>query len=222
MMADRVVIAKRGVSRLSSDTVIGGALLLVVAVVLRFLVHYALPYFGFDPAYFGDFWPHRVRLIFHICGGALALSCGPFQFWTGLRQRAMHFHKWTGRLYLIGVLVGSIGAFLIGVYSKPQNFGVALMSLAVAWIAVTGTAYAAILRGLVNLHKEWMVKSYLLTFAFVTFRLLNDNLSGLAQHLGGSVDERSANITWISWLLPLAIYEATLQWRKIFATRQLA
>lgn len=221
-MADRVVLQDRSAIRFPKDGLIATAVLLTIGVALRFLFHYALPYFRFDRAYFGYYWPHRVRLIFHICGGILALSCGPFQFWTGLRQRAMTIHAWTGRLYLVGVLVGSTGAFLMSVFTTPRSFGVALIFLASAWIVVTGIAYAAILRGIVTLHKEWMVRSYLVTFAFVSFRLLHDNLPAVAKHLGESENDVLANITWISWLLPLAIYEVIRQSRKIMYARRVA
>jgi hypothetical protein len=219
-MADRVAVPARGPARISKGKLTTVATLLVVAVALRFLIHYALPYFRFDPAYFDYYWPHRIRLIFHICGGILALSCGPFQFWTGLRRRAMAFHVWTGRLYLVGVAVGSTGAFLMGVFSTPRNFGVALMFMASAWILITGIAYAAIIRGLVSLHKEWMVRSYLLTFGFVTFRLVNDSLPGLARYLGGEFNDRGANLAWACWLVPVGIFELILQSRRIFAAKQ--
>ena len=219
-MADRALTPARAPSKISKDTLITAAILIVVAVALRFLFHYAFPYFRFDPKYFDYYWPHRIRLIFHISGGILALTCGPFQFWTGLRQRAMNFHMWTGRLYLVGVAVGSTGAFLMGVFTTPKSFGFALMFMASAWILISGIALAAILRGMVSLHKEWMVRSYLTTFGFVTFRILNDNLPALAQRLGGSGGDNLANITWVSWLVPLGIYELILQSRRIFGTKQ--
>ena len=221
-MANTVAIPDRGESRFSKDAVIGGALLVVAGIALRFLVHYALPYFWFDPTHFRGFWPHRARLILHISGGILALSCGPFQFWTGLRRSAMSFHRWTGRLYLLGVLLGSIGAFLLGVYAKPYSFGIALMFMAAAWIVVTGTAYAAILRGMVSLHKEWMVRSYIVSFGFVTFRILREYFPGVAHGLGGSAADSLANLTWISWLIPLGIYEVILQARRIFGASPIA
>lgn len=123
------------------------------------------------------------------------MSCGPFQFWTGLRHRAMAFHVWTGRLYLVGVAVGSTGAFMMSIFTTPKSFGVSLMFLASAWIVATGLAYGAILRGMVTLHKEWMVRSYLVTFAFVLFRLVHDSLPTIARSLGESDNDGLANLT---------------------------
>jgi len=46
--------------------------------------------------------------------------------------------------------------------------------LAAAWASTTAMAYYAIRRGLVEIHKEWMVRAYVVTFAFVTFRVFSD------------------------------------------------
>jgi hypothetical protein len=215
-MASRSAIPGFHWKHRTSNTLSALGLLVLLGVGIRFLLHYAVPYFRFDPAYFEDFWPHRMRLILHICGGIPALLCGPFQFWTGLRHKAMGLHRWTGRVYLVGVCVGVTGAFLISIFTTPRSFGVALMSLATAWFMTTAFAYLAIMRRKVQLHKEWMVRSYLVTFAFVTFRLVHDNLPGVASRLGGSPDDTYANLTWLSWVLPLAIFELVLQWRRLF------
>lgn len=219
-MADRIVVQESFSSRQSAHLLTGAALLLVGSIAAGFIARYAWPYFGFDPVHFKDFWPHRVRLILHICGGMLALCCGPLQLWTGLRRQAMTFHRWTGKVYLLGVAVGSVGGYALAIYSKPAGFGVAIMIMSTAWILTTAVAYAAILHGRVNLHKEWMVRSYLVTFAFVTIRLMLDGLPGITSRLGGSVPERVINVVWISWLFPVAVYEMILQARRIFGSKQ--
>jgi Predicted membrane protein (DUF2306) len=186
---------------------LSAALLVVVGLALKFLVHYALPYFAFDPNYFDYYWPHRFRLITHICGGILALTFGPFQFWTGLRQKALYLHRWTGILYLLGVLVGASGAGMMAVFSTPRNFGISLGFMALAWLSATAIAYLAILRRQITLHKEWMVRSYLITFGFVTFRLISDYPPGV--HWGTFAD-RAATIAWSCWVVPIMVYEVIL------------
>jgi uncharacterized membrane protein YozB (DUF420 family) len=216
-VATDATLPRRSSKWFSSTAAVTAILLLASAVAARFLVHYAAPYFRFDAKQFDYYWPHRFRLITHISGGVVALVCGTLQLWTGLRQKAMRFHRWTGRIYLVGVAVGIIGAFLMSVYTTPKSFGVALRALAIAWLLTTGIAWAAILRGRVPLHKEWMVRSYLVTFAFVTFRVITDNLPALYARLGSSQDDASANVTWLSWVLPLAVYEVILQGRRLYA-----
>jgi hypothetical protein len=213
-MATSVATPSRQVPR--PGVVLGLALLIISAVAAKFLVHYAFPYFSFDPAYFDEYWPHRGRLIFHICGGMLALTCGPFQFWTGLRRKALGFHRWTGRLYLVGVAVGAGGAGMMAFFTQPRNFGVSLGFMALAWILCTGVAYLAILRGQVDLHKEWMIRSYIVTFGFVTFRLI-DNYPPVV-HWGTGAD-RAATVTWACWVVPMIGYEIVRATRQLRAVK---
>ena len=68
------------------------------------------------------------------------------------------------------------------------------------------------------MHKEWMLRSYLVAFAFVTFRVATDLLPGVTKHLGSSLEDASTSVSWLSWILPLAIYEVILQTRKLLRT----
>jgi hypothetical protein len=52
--------------------------------------------------------------------------------------------------------------------------GVGLVGVATAWATTAGMAYYAILKRRIPIYKEWMVRAYVVTFAFVTFRLLHD------------------------------------------------
>ena len=51
-------------------------------------------------------------------------------------------------------------------------FGAGITGLGVAWIVTTTMAIAAVRRGLIEQHQDWMIRSYVVTFAFVTFRVL--------------------------------------------------
>jgi len=199
-----------------SGVVLGVSLLLVLALAGKFIIHYAVPYFAFNPAYFDYYWPHRFRLITHICGGILALLCGPFQFWTGLRNRALNIHRWTGILYLVGVAVGASGAGMMAYFSTPRNFGVSLGFMALAWVLCTSVAYLAILRRLISLHKEWMVRSYLVAFGFVTFRVISDYPPG--SHWG-TFEDRAATVTWACWVVPMLGYEIVRAARRLLAVK---
>ena len=77
-------------------------------------------------------------------------------------------------------------------------------------------AYAAIRRSLYEQHKEWMVRSYVVTFAFVTFRALQPLMAKTGV---GTELEQIAFISWVCWTIPLMVTEAVIQGRKIFARR---
>jgi hypothetical protein len=92
----------------------------------------------------------------------------------------------------------------------PKAFGVALLYLALPWVVTTGMAYVSVMRRQFAAHREWMIRSYVVTFAFVVFRLLEDlNVYG---GLGPST--QSVMLAWIAWTVPLLFTEVVLQWRR--------
>jgi len=183
---------------------------IAVAFVLKYVFHYYLHY---NPAAFDAYWPRRGGLLLHISGGTLALLTGPWQFFTGLRRKHMNVHRWTGRLFLVGVAAAATGATYLAI-TTPYGwaFGFGLIGLAAAWVSTTGMAYYAIRKGLVEIHKEWMIRAYVVTFAFVTFRVFSDY--GPTSRLQPEHD-LSVTLTWASWVVPLFISELILQLRRI-------
>jgi hypothetical protein len=77
----------------------------------------------------------------------------------------------------------------------------------------TTLAYVAIRRKRLNQHKEWMIRSYVVTFGFVSFRAL---LVTLQAARVGTEPEQLAISAWFCWAVPLLVTEAILQGRKIF------
>jgi hypothetical protein len=186
----------------------------IVTIAVGFVIKYVLFYYRhFDAVSFDDYWPRRGWLFLHINGGTLALLTGPWQFWTGLRQKHMAVHRWTGRLFLLGVAMGVAGAVgLSATTTYGWGFAVGLMGLASAWLVTTSMAYISIRKGLVELHKEWMIRAYVVTFAFVTFRILSDY--GPTSRLQPEND-RSLTISWVCWVVPLAITEMIFQVKRM-------
>ena len=60
-----------------------------------------------------------------------------------------------------------------------------------------------------------MTRAYIVTFAFVTFRVFNDY--GPTSHLKPGND-RAITLAWACWVVPLFIYELVLQLRRIRKT----
>lgn len=184
------------------------------ALALWFLVDDALKYAHWDAAHYGRYWGLRGWLALHVLGGLVALACGPFQIWSGLRGRTGTAHRIRGRVYAMAVLVGSIGGVWIATTSPAfPTLGPPLIVLAAAWLTTTGLAWAAIARGHVVLHKEMMIRSYVVTFAFVFFRWMAE--LPILTHL--SVPDRYATIGWLCWTVPLILTELVIQGRKIGA-----
>ena len=202
-----------GKSKLSQTlAILAWTAIVIIAVgfVLKYVFHY---YLNYNAAAFDPYWPRRGGLLLHITGGMVALLTGPWQFFTGLAGKRMNVHRYTGRIFLGGVTAGVIGAtYLAFTTTFGWAFGFGLLGLAAAWASTTAMAYYAIRKRQVDIHKEWMVRAYVVTFAFVTFRVFNDY--GPTSHLKPAGD-LAITMTWACWVVPLFITELILQLRRM-------
>jgi len=195
-----------------------GMLTLAMLMAVAFFGVAALPYL-IRPEYNAEIYASkRLPLLLHIAGGTVALLTGPIQLWLGLANRRMHLHRRMGMAYMMAVGASSIGAFYLATHPSGGYwvFGAGLFALAVAWLSTTGMALLAIRRSLVSEHKEWMIRSYVVTFAFVLFRAGYTALQAL--HIGNEEQQLSV-MAWSCWAVPLLVNELILQGRKIFAVR---
>lgn len=198
-------------------------LLLLIALkdaISAFIV-FALPYLRYDAEALARFDDRkRFWLLSHIAGGSIALIIGPFQLWMGSTRRFMRVHRKTGMLYLVSVAVASVGAFYLAATTRRGPvFGSALGSLGLAWIISVGLAYVAVRRRMFVQHQEWMIRSYVITFSFVTFRIAVGILNYF--EMGHRTDHVNV-ASWLSWVVPLLLTEAIIQGRKIFAKNVIA
>jgi uncharacterized membrane protein len=190
---------------------------IVVLIALAFVARYVFRYYlNYNEAAFTDpiqgaanYWHMRGWLLLHITSGMVALLVGPWQFSKRFRQRYLNVHRLMGRVYLIAVLCGCIGASRLAV---STTFGGALeaglLGLALAWFTTSAMAYYAIRNRHVQIHREWMVRSYVVTFAFVTFRVFND-YPPMSNWL--PQPDRANVIMWACWSIPLLFTEVILQ-----------
>jgi uncharacterized membrane protein len=193
------------------------ALTLVTILAVVFIAAAALPYFRLDETQFRDYWPRRWWLLLHITTGMVALLAGPVQLWLGLTDRRPELHRRLGTVYLLAVAVSSIAAFYLAFHTSGGiAFGAGLGGLAIAWLVTSGMALAAIRRHLIDQHKEWMIRSYVVTTAFISFRVLFLVLQNTGT---GTLQEQLAIASWFCWAVPLLVTEAWLQGRKIGAVR---
>jgi hypothetical protein len=159
-----------------------------------------------------QYWPRRGWLLIHIAGGLVALLTGPVQLWLGLHDVKMHVHRRLGLIYIAAMAIGSVGA--VGLALQTDGgviFGSGLFFLAVAWVTTTSLAYVAIRKGLIDQHREWTVRSYVVTFAFVTFRAGQVAMTGSGIPLATAIGV----MAWACWAIPLLITEAVIQGQKL-------
>ncbi len=193
---------------------LGLALAVLAAFALHFIVKNAFLYISYDPATYGSLWPRRYGLMPHILGGVVAVLTGLVQLWLGATGRTALLHRTLGRVYAGAVAVASAGAFYLALTLEPKYFTYAagLLGLALAWTVTTSMAVLAIRRRAIEQHREWMIRSYIVTFGFVTFRLFDNLLIGWKVAPDGDVDSFMA---FACWSIPLLLAEPLIQLRKM-------
>jgi hypothetical protein len=201
----------------SSRVLTGLAWALAVSIGAFFVLTYVPAYFIWSEKSYGPyFWPRAGILLPHILGGLVAIVMGPFQFSPRIRNSYPKVHRVSGRIYLTAVLVGAIAGIALAMTSSlGLAYGIGLFSLTIAWLLTSGMALAAIRRRNFIQHKQWMARSYVLTFAFVIFRLGSDLMSVL----GVPMLDRFTVMAWACWAVPLLITELVIQSKQVFAVK---
>jgi len=154
----------------------------------------------------------RLLLIPHTLGGVIALLAGAMQFSSRLRERHLKFHRILGRVYVISVFIGALTGVALAA-GRPGLPGTSMQ--AAAWIVCTTAAFITARNRQIAQHRQWMVRSYAVTFTFVTSRVLN--LWPLYwSHLGDTF----AAVGLIAFTLgTLLVVELGLNWRKLTTHR---
>jgi uncharacterized membrane protein len=190
-------------------------LALIAGFVLWFIVHRAFRFASFDAATYTDYyWPRRFGLVPHIAGGIVAVLVGLAQLWLGLTGRTGALHRTLGRIYLGAVALASAGAFYLAATIESQAFAYAagLFGLGSAWVITTSMAYYSIRHRAIEQHREWMIRSYVVAFAFVTFRLFDRPL--IVWNVAKDTEVWSM-MAFACWAVPLLLAEPLLQLHKI-------
>jgi uncharacterized membrane protein len=150
----------------------------------------------------------RDLLIPHTLCGVIALLTGPMQFWSRLRRRHLKFHRVLGRVYVICVFVGAFTGIALAA-GRPGMPGTSMQ--AAAWIVCTTAAFLTARNRQIAQHRQWMARSYAVTFTFVSSRVLN-LWPRYWSHLGDSF----AAVGVIAFTLAsLLLVDLGLNWREL-------
>ena len=145
-----------------------------------------------------------IAISLHLAGGIVAIVLGAFQVNSALRSRFLSIHRWSGRVYIVAVLVGGAAGFALALHSfggLVTHFGFGLM--AICWIGTTLNAYRYIRRGDLVAHRAWMLRSYALTLAAVTLRIYLP----LSQFAAIEFEAAYQVISWLCWVPNILVVE---------------
>src|SRR5215472_3634992 len=171
--------------------------------------------FLIDPGHpaWQHYQPFKWWLLPHGIAGACALLLGPMQFSDRLRQRYAKLHRVVGRLYVGGVAVaGPLGLYIQYFQERsgaPRSFSVAAAVDAILWMAATGIAFAFILAGEVQAHRQWMVRSFAVALVFLEVRVIA-GITGW-EMIPGAIE----TIVWCCLAFSLLAADIAIQWQEL-------
>jgi uncharacterized membrane protein len=154
----------------------------------------------------------RDLLIPHVLCGTIALLSGPIQFSSRFRLRHLKLHRILGRAYVVSVFIGAFTGIALAA-GRPGLPGTTMQ--AVAWIVCTTAAFITARNRQITQHRQWMARSYAVTFTFVSSRVLN-LWPRYWSHLG---DAFSAVGVIAFTLVSLLAVDIGLNWRELTSSR---
>jgi uncharacterized membrane protein len=154
----------------------------------------------------------RHLLLPHTLAGILALVIGPINFSSRIRRHHLKLHRVLGRIYALSVLVGAFTGIALA-SGRPGLPGTSMQ--AAAWIVCTAAAVITARNRQITQHRQWMARSYAVTFTFASSRVLNLWPRYWA-HLG---DSFSAVGVIAFTLAALLLVDLSLNWHELTTRR---
>jgi uncharacterized membrane protein len=153
----------------------------------------------------------------HILPGLLFMVLGPVQFSSTLRARYLHWHRWSGRVYLICGLVIGVSALLMSV-AMPSiggfNQAAATILFALFFLFALGKAYWHVMRRHIAQHREWMIRAFAIGLAVATIRPIIGLFFATSRFSGLTPYEFFGTAFWIGFVLHLIAAEIWIAWTR--------
>lgn len=155
----------------------------------------------------------------HVLIAALILLIGIFQLHPASRDKFPAIHRYLGYFYVMGILFfAAPGGLVMSMFIDRGPMVLAsFVSQTLLWFYFTAMAFDRIRKRDVVAHKEWMWRSYALTFAAITLRIY---IFFTSWTFDLSQPAAYATLAWLSWVPNLLIVEFFLRnKKKIYSKR---
>jgi len=145
------------------------------------LIRNTIPYFSFSREF--DFIQERAVLFLkpiyrysfyiHVFAGMFCIGAALLQFSSWILKKRKAIHIWSGRVYVMVVLLlGAPTGLYMSFFAKGSFTERGLfMFMAASWFFFTMKGFTTILKKQVLAHKIWMMRSYAMALTAVTFRV---------------------------------------------------
>mgnify|MGYP000474700764 CR=1 FL=1 len=154
----------------------------IVAVLAINLVLIAASYMTFDPNHkFLNLKQHLIgnpiykgNFYVHLAFGIVAVITGFALFFDKLIRFSSKRHKQFGKLYIISILLltGPTGLYLSFFAEGGAVASVGFLLMSSIWMLLTYIPFSKILKGDIQGHYKWMIRSYCFTLSGITLRIM--------------------------------------------------
>ncbi|MFT4599960.1 MAG: putative membrane protein [Arenicella sp.] len=154
----------------------------------------------------------RPTFYIHVISAMIVILVGPFQFIKNLRNKNLRLHKMLGKIYAYGILAFAAPTGLIMAFYAEggQPSTIAFLIMGGLWFYTTIMAIIKVKQKNITEHQKWMYRSFALSFAAVTLRVLVPLMS-----LSNSFKEETVIVAtaWLSWILNLIFIEIFIYYK---------
>lgn len=122
-----------------------------------------------NPDFSIEIW--KVFFYPHILLGTISLAIGPFQL-TKMSRRKPKLHKMLGKIYAVAIFINILMVpYLTLSATGGRGTAVAFLVLDAFWLWTTAMGVLRAVQRKISAHKVWILRSYAITWVFVTFRI---------------------------------------------------
>lgn len=145
----------------------------------------------------------------HVLISGIILVAGFFQLFPSSSSKCKRLHRAFGYIYVMGILFfATPGGMVMSLFIGRGPWVLAsFITLSILWFYFTAKAFSEIRKRNIAAHKQWMWRSYALTFSAVTLRLYIF-ITSFTIDLGNP--EAYATLAWLSWVPNLILVEIFL------------
>ncbi len=197
------------------------AAFVIISYASYLLILLSLPYIHFEP--YVDFLatkqlvyhikPWRYSFYIHVFTSPLVIVFGLFQFSRWIYARAPRFHRISGYIYVIVLLlITGPAAFVMSLYANGGYVAqISFVTLSTLWILFTFLAYRKVRKHDYEAHVKWNIRSYALTLSAVTLRFYAYLFDVFRVELGPR--ETYILLAYMSWIPNLLFAELLIYWK---------
>lgn len=155
----------------------------------------------------------------HVLLAALVLLCGTLQLVPQIRKRALAFHRWNGRAFLVSAVIVSLaGLYMFWVrHAIVEQVNAVAVSLdALLVLAFATIAWRAALARDIDRHRRWALRTFIAANAVLFIRIFNAAWQVVTDGVGTTGDMTGPMnyfFDFACYLVPLAVLELYLRAR---------